>query len=249
MLTLTQLVQTCNQLYPACADVSFNGLQIEGQPHLSRVATAVSADLLTIEKAIQADCQALIVHHGLFWERSNPCLVGYLGQRVRRLMEAQISLLAYHLPMDLHPDVGNNWSAARELGMQDLEPFGSQGSLQIGVAGHIVPTPAVRLLAILENYYGQPLRHAPASADLISQVAILSGGGHRWIEEAAARGCQALITGTADEPQWHLARELGIHLFAVGHAASERIGPRHLARWLPDHLPIEAIFLQDDNPF
>jgi dinuclear metal center YbgI/SA1388 family protein len=249
MLTLTQLVQTCNQLYPMCSDVSFNGLQLAGQHHVSRIATAVSADLLTIEKAIQTNCQALIVHHGLFWERSNPCLVGSLGQRVRRLMEAQVSLLAYHLPMDLHQEVGNNWSAAREIGMQDLEPFGVQGALYIGVAGQIVPTPAIRLLAILEHYYGQPLRHAPGGIEPISRVAILSGGGHRWLEEAAARGCQALITGTADEPQWHLARELGVHLFAVGHSASERVGPKHLARWLPEHLPVEAIFLADENPF
>jgi dinuclear metal center YbgI/SA1388 family protein len=249
MLTLAQLVQTCNQLYPNCPDGSFNGLQIEGQPHVSRVATAVSADLHTIDQAIQADCQALIVHHGLFWERSNPCLVGFLGRRAKRLLETGISLLAYHLPMDIHAQIGNNWTAAQQLGMSSLQPFGRNAGLCLGVQGLIGPMPVDTLHKVLENYYGNNLRHAAGSGKTIQRLAILSGGGHRWLEEAAEAGCDALVTGTADEPQWHQARELGVHLFAVGHSASERVGPKALAHWLAEHAHVEAIFLQDENPF
>jgi dinuclear metal center YbgI/SA1388 family protein len=249
MLTLTQLVQTCNQLYPDCPDASLNGLQLEGQSHVARIATAVSADSRTIQAAIQAGCQALIVHHGLFWDRSPIRIVGPMAKRVRLLMEAQLSLLAYHLPMDLHPQIGNNWKAARDLGLAQLEPFGSSQGLRIGVVGEMAAASPTHLLECLQGYYGNVPRHAPAQIERITRVAILSGGGHRWLEEAAEAGCQALITGTVDEPQWHQARELGVHLFALGHAATERVGPRALARWLSEQTPCEAIFIEDDNPF
>lgn len=249
MLTLTQLVQTCNQLYPDCSDVSPNGLQVEGQAHVARIATAVSADQKTIHAAIQAGCQALIVHHGLLWERSPMRLVGPMAQRVRLLMEANISLLAYHLPMDLQPQIGNNWKAALDLGLAQLTPFGSSNGLRIGVVGECAAASPEQWRQQLQQYYGNTARHAPADVQNITRVAILSGGGHRWIEEAAEAGCQALVTGTVDEPQWHQARELGVHLFALGHAATERIGPRALARWLSEQTPCEAIFLEDDNPF
>jgi dinuclear metal center YbgI/SA1388 family protein len=249
MLTLTQLLEACNQLYPKCADSSYNGLQVEGQKHIARVATAVSADLATIEHAIQSGVQALIVHHGLFWERSSPCLTHALGRRARALLEAEVSLLAYHLPMDMHRQVGNNWGAANDLVLRDLQPFGSCGGLSIGVCGEIQPEPWQTFLQRVERYYGCQARHAPGGPQMIRRVAILSGSGHKFLEEAALLGCDALITGTGDEPQWHIAREMGIHLIAIGHAASERIGPKRLTKWLREELGCETIFLEDQNPF
>lgn len=249
MLTLTQLVQACNQLYPNCPDAALNGLQIEGQAKISRIATAVSADVKTIQAAIQASCQALIVHHGLFWDRSPTRLVGPMATRVRLLMEANINLLAYHLPMDLQPQIGNNWKAAYDLGLGKLEPFGGSNGLRIGVMGELTTTTPTELRKRLEEYYGNTARCASAEVGHITRIALLSGGGHRWLEEAAESGCQALVTGTVDEPQWHQARELGVHLFALGHAATERVGPRALARWLSEQMSCETIFLEDDNPF
>ncbi|MFZ4098739.1 MAG: Nif3-like dinuclear metal center hexameric protein [Chlamydiia bacterium] len=249
MLTLPQLIEACNALYPPVNDCAPHGLQVAGCREIDRVAVAVTADLRTIQRASEEGCQALIVHHGLYWDKSSPCLVEWLGRRAGALMRTGISLLAYHLPMDLHQEVGNNWPAARDLGLAHLQPFGSCGAHRLGVIGEADEASVGEWLAKVGEYYGSTVRWAKAARPKVRRVAIVSGAGQRYIEEAQQARADLLITGVADEPQWHLAKELDVHFFAVGHAASERVGPRRLADWLQERLPVQARFLMDDNPF
>lgn len=222
-----------------------NGLQIEGKPLVKRIGCAVTASLHVIEQAREEGIDALVVHHGLYWKRESPLPVGILGKRLRTLIAGEISLLAYHLPMDAHPEIGNNWKAAEELGFQECRPFAGG----LGVAG-VVPSASIDgWIEKLEGYYHHPVRHAPGGAEEIRRIGLVSGGAHRMIDEAVEAGLDLFITGTADEPTWHIAREGGIHLCAVGHFNSERVGPRALAEWLRQHTSCEILFLDEVNPF
>lgn len=245
----SELHHLLEALYPPVpGDAALYGLQVEGQASIQRVATAVSADLKTIEAAIEGGSQALIVHHGLFWEKAVPPIQGVLRQRLIALLKNEINLWAFHLPMDLHREVGNNWNAAKELHLKELQPFGLYANTFIGVVGEGSATSPLDWKEKLKQYYRNEIRHASGGNRLIQRIAIVSGGGHRSLEEAHAKGCQALVTGLCDEPQWALAAELGVDLFAVGHAASERIGPKALAQWLSQK-GIPSQFLADANPF
>lgn len=234
------------EIYPDMEDPSYNGLQVMGATQITSVATAVSADLATIRKAAELGASALIVHHGLFWRKSDPRIISTTGERVRLLLQHQIALFGIHLPMDKHHTLGNNWPVAHELGLQDCTAF---GPADIGVVGDGLPRDAAVWLQRIQELYGVSPRVAPGAAGKISRIAIVSGGGNRYLEDAVHSKCDMLITGCADEPQWHLARESGCWMVAVGHAASERIGPRLLANWLQGQIGVPTRFIADDNPF
>ncbi len=240
MITLQELIARLDGIYRPCDFNDFcpNGLQVTGKEEIEKIATGVSASLATIEAAIEAGADALIVHHGLFWNASSPVLKGPQYEKIRRLMEARCSLLAYHLPMDAHQDVGNNWPAAADLGLRDLEPF-----CEFGVMGKMAAKDREALVRQVEGYYEHPAHAALGGPDQIERVAILSGGGHKTLAQAADLGLDCLITGSFDEPQWHMAFEEGIHFLAMGHSATERVGPRLLADQL------EAQFIDVKNPF
>ncbi len=241
---LQQLLATTFPELPY-ADFGLNGLQVEGRASIGRIATAVTASYHIIQQAKEKEVDALIVHHGLLWKGELRPVVGGFQRRLQSVLHANMNLFAYHLPWDAHRELGNNWVAGRELGWRDMVSF-----RDVGVRGICEPTSLSEFVSGLERYYGQQARVACGDpARLIRSVALISGGAHRELEIAARVGCDAFVTGTGDEPVWHLAKEEGIHFIAMGHAATERIGPIALAAWLRTQLECSVFFLDEENPF
>lgn len=230
-------------------DYSPNGLQVEGRDEVRSVATAVTASLHVIKKAIEAKVDLLIVHHGLFWQGDPFPLVGTKKEKVRLLLEEGVSLAAYHLPMDAHKELGNNWRAALEMGWSDLEPFGNYNGQFIGVKGKFASQSVEAFQSSLEAYYGHKAHPALGGRKEVSSAALISGGAYKSLVEAASAGVDCFITGNFDEPAWHQAHEEKIHFFAMGHAATEQIGPKALALHLKEQLGLKAYFLEEENPF
>jgi dinuclear metal center YbgI/SA1388 family protein len=251
MLKLKELSRFLNELLPGNGVVDYapNGLQVEGKENIVCLATAVSANLATIEAAVEKKVDALIVHHGLFWQKDSYVIEGVKREKLFLLLENGISLFAYHLPLDIHPQIGNNWKAAKDLGWLDLQPFAFFNGIQIGVKGKIHPTPREVFQKELETYYRHPAHCAWGGVDSIQTVALVSGGAHKTIIDAAREGIDAFITGSFDEPTWHQAAEEKINFFALGHSATERVGPLALSSHLEKNLHHPCLFLDIENPF
>ncbi len=226
-----------------------NGLQVEGKNEIHQVATAVSASLSTIQLAAEMGVDALITHHSLFWEKDPYPIIRAKKEKIELLLQAGISLFAYHLPLDAHPEVGNNWHAARQLGWQNLQPFGEYYGTFIGVRGTFRPQPIEQLITAVETYYGHPATTALGGKKEISSAALISGGAYKEIPAAALAGVDCFITGNFDEPAWNLAHEEKIHFLALGHTATEKIGPKALATHLQKQFSIQAFFIDSSNPF
>jgi len=251
MTTRTKLSQFLKEyLQPELfKDYCPNGLQIEGKDKIKKIVTAVSANLETIKKAVEAKADALICHHGIFWKGDSYRIEGSKKEQIELLLKNQISLFGYHLPLDAHAEVGNNFKAAQELGVTDLEPFGDFGGVKIGVKGRVKPRAIELFVAELEAYYDHRAHVALGGKKEISSVALISGGAYRSIAEAAQEGVDCFITGNFDEPAWAMAHEKKINFMALGHSATEKIGPKALAQYLQAQLGTEALFLDIYNPF
>ncbi|MBS0620918.1 MAG: Nif3-like dinuclear metal center hexameric protein [Verrucomicrobia bacterium] len=247
MITLQALFQFLEQLLSPqeFRDYCPNGIQVEGKGEVGRIAFAVSGSLAAIEAAARTGADALIVHHGLFWNKDPYPIVGSKKKKLEILLKEGISLLAYHLPLDGQQEIGNNWKAARELGWRDLEPFYEN----IGVAGRFAPVPVKEFQKKLENYYGHMAHAALGGKEMIASAALISGGAHRQILEAADRGVDCFVTGSFDEPVWDIAHERGIHFFALGHYATERIGILALLEKVRSELGVACEWLELPNPF
>lgn len=231
------------------ADSCPNGLQIEGKEEVKKIATAVSASLKTIEAAVEQGVDVLIVHHGLFWQKDSYLIQGIKKKKIALFFQHDISLFAYHLPLDCHPQIGNNWKAAIEMGWSNLEPFCNIGGTFIGVKGTIEPSSPEKVQKKLEEYYHHPAVCALGGPAIIRTMALVSGGAYKSLMNAKEEGVDAFITGSFDEPVWHQAFEEKIHFFALGHSATERIGPQALAHYLAQNLPLTCSFIDIPNPF
>lgn len=225
-----------------------NGLQVEGGSSIGHVAVGVTASLQTIQKAIDCQAQALIVHHGIFWNREPFIATGVAKSKLKALFDHGISLFAYHLPLDAHPIYGNNWKAAQDLGWKDLTPFSIQG-IPIGVKGTFPAIKKADFQAKLEAYYQHPAHCALGGKPMVESAALVSGGAHKQIIDALAAGVDCYITGSFDEPVWHQAFEGGINFFALGHSATEKIGPYALGKHLSDKFNLKVSLLDEPNPF
>jgi len=230
-------------------DYGPNGLQVEGQRPIATLATAATASLHAIRAAAAMEADALLVHHGIFWGRGGP-LVGMLGDRVRALMRADLSLLAYHLPLDAHPEVGNNAWLLRALELTQLpETFGLAGGASIGLIGTAAqPLATAELHARLEDRLQHPVIHCPGGPEQVSRIGVLTGGGQNFLAAAAAAGCQALITGETSEQTWHEASELGCHCLAAGHHATEDHAVHELGAALATDFGLEHRRIALANP-
>lgn len=251
MLKLEELRRYLDGLLPGngVQDYAPNGLQVEGKPEIGRMATAVSASLATIEAAVAEKADALVVHHGLFWQRDSYIIEGVKRKKLSLLLEHGISLFAYHLPLDMHPEIGNNWRAAKEMGWSDLLPFASMNGVPIGVKGRIPPCSPEELKRKLEGYYQHPASCALGGTDKIQTLALVSGGAYKTITEAAREGIDAFVTGSFDEPVWHQAMEEKINFYALGHSATERVGPIALGHHLAQAFHLPCTFIDIANPF
>lgn len=251
MLKLEDMQTFLDQLLPSNGVNDFcpNGLQVEGKPQISKIATAVSANIETLEAAIEKEVDVLIVHHGIFWHRDSHVIYGTKKKKLQLLLEHEISLFAYHLPLDMHPKIGNNWKAALDMNWKNLQPFGFIEKSPIGVQGTIQPCSRDEFKKKLESYYNHPATYAWGGNEEIRSVALISGGAHKSILEAAQKGIDAYITGSFDEPVWHQAKEEGVNFYALGHSATERIGPMALAYEIQQFLNLPCEFIDVFNPF
>lgn len=227
---------------------ALNGIQVSHEGAITSVATAVSASLEAIEKAAALGVQALIVHHGIFKKNEIQAISGIQYRKIKMLMDHNIALLCYHLPLDAHQVVGNNWKAARDLGLQELTPFAEFSRVPIGVIGSLPSQRFDEFKQKVETYYGRPAA-AVKVKDPVSRVAIVSGGAERFIKVAASLGADCFITGRVDEPVWDWAHEDGISFLGLGHYATETVGPKALANYLQDVFQIPCSFIHTANPF
>ncbi|MGH7563401.1 MAG: Nif3-like dinuclear metal center hexameric protein [Gemmatimonadota bacterium] len=222
---------------------SLNGLQVEGTAVVDRVALATDAALATFAMAEEAGAGFLIVHHGLFWGQVLP-IVGSHRARIAALLDAGISLYAAHLPLDAHPEVGNNAVLARLLELRERLPFGRWGDRAIGWWGDLpAPTDRAGLGARLEALLGARPDVLAFGSDEIRSVAIVSGAAADLVPEAAKSGVDAFVTGETSHVIWHHARELGVNVLFAGHYASETLGVRALGDHVSKEFGIDAVFL------
>jgi dinuclear metal center YbgI/SA1388 family protein len=231
------------------ADYGPNGLQVEGAALVRRLVTGVSACRELFERARAARADALLVHHGLFWRGTPYPLVGLQYHRVAELVRGGLALLAYHLPLDRHGEVGNNAVAARRLGLHELAPFALHEGVAIGWQGRLLEAiPASELAARCGVLYEQPALLLGPSERLVRRVGIVSGGAQREFLQAIAEGLDAFITGEASEWVTNLARESGVAYIAAGHYATERIGVKALGDHLAERFGIAVEFIDVPNP-
>jgi dinuclear metal center YbgI/SA1388 family protein len=227
-------------------DYGPNGLQVEGKPEVMRIASGVTASLAFIEAAIAARADALFVHHGLFWKGHDGRVTGWLKARLERLLAHQINLFAYHLPLDAHPELGNNAQFGARLKLVADARFGEQELGFIGTTAQPL-TPAA-LAALLQYRLGRAPVVVEGDGRPIRRVAWCTGGAQGHFEAAIAAGADAYITGEISEPQTHYARETGVAFFACGHHASERFGAGAVGAHLAQRFGIEHEFIEIDNP-
>lgn len=230
-----------------------NGLQIEGQQEIKKVIFSVS---LTKESALYAaknNADTVIVHHGVFWKfHGTRTLTGPFAKRLFPLIKNDINLLAYHLPLDGHVEIGNAATLAKTIGLQDLAPFGNYKGVSIGIKGTLSePLPALALQKLLkeklnhEILYSNPIEAKP----LIASIGIITGGANSEWREAYKSGLDAYITGEMSEHDYHESRESSIHMFAGGHHATEKFGIQALMNLIKKEFPnLECEFLDSENP-
>ncbi|MBT3394275.1 MAG: Nif3-like dinuclear metal center hexameric protein [Waddliaceae bacterium] len=251
MITLQEFYQYLTQLLESTPveDYCPNGIQVEGSKEIKTFATAVSASLPTIQSAVDLGVDALVVHHGMFWKFDTMSVEGVKREKLRLLIENNITLIGYHLPLDMHQEYGNNWKAAKDLGMKDLEPFGVYNGTAIGVQGAFDAISREAFIEKLEEYYGHNAATALGGKETVSTAAIVSGGAHGNISDAIKAEVDCFITGSFDEYIWNIAHEEKINFCALGHTATERVGPQALGKHLADTFDIKHSFIDTINPF
>ena len=226
-----------------------NGLQVESTEQVSHIVAGVTASLALIEAAIEAGADTLLVHHGYFWKGESQAISGFKGARIRKLIRNNINLLAYHLPLDAHPVVGNNAQLAKVMGWEVTGSFGSLGIHDIVFHGALESAMSVdELGASIASILGsQPLTIAGGRKP-IQTLAWCTGAAQSYIEEAAARGIDAFVSGEVSEHTFHFAKEAGIHYIAAGHHATERYGVQALAALIGERFGLRQQFIDIPNP-
>ncbi|MCU7554231.1 Nif3-like dinuclear metal center hexameric protein [Alteromonas sp. ASW11-19] len=233
----------------AISDYCPNGLQVAGKAIISKVVTGVTASQALIEKAIDRQADAILVHHGYFWKGEDATITGMKRRRIKALLEHDINLLAYHLPLDIHPQLGNNAQLGQLLSVNNIRPLSGVKPEGIVMHGELDDPAkpqafADKLTRVLAR---KPLIAGPDDKE-ISRVAWCTGGGQGFIEQAVAAGVDAFITGEVSEQTVHTARECGVVFFAAGHHATERYGVKALGEYLAEQYAISVEFIDIPNP-
>lgn len=223
-----------------------NGLQVEGRAEVARIVTGVTASAALLEAAVAERADAVLVHHGYFWRGEDGRITGMRRRRIGLLLEHNLNLFAYHLPLDAHPEVGNNAMLARQLGLAIESRFGEQ---DIGALGTATGGATAGSLArtVTEKLGRAPLLIGDPARPL-RRVAWCTGGAQGMFEQAIALGADAYVSGEISEQTVHLARESGVAYIAAGHHATERYGVQALGAHLAHHFGLEHRFIEIDNP-
>ncbi|MDH5516667.1 MAG: Nif3-like dinuclear metal center hexameric protein [Gammaproteobacteria bacterium] len=232
------------------SDYCPNGLQLEGTADIKHIVAGVTASQALIDRAIAVNADAVLVHHGYFWKGESPAITGMKQKRIKALLTADINLLAYHLPLDCHPELGNNAQLAKQLGIEVLASHSQSGVNNLLWQGCFqqAQTPA-ELNHLLQQKLGREALWLSSDTNQpITTVAWCTGGAQSYIEAAAELGVDAYISGEVSEQTLHQARELDIHYFSAGHHATERYGVQALATHLQETFSISCEFVDLDNP-
>ncbi len=242
---LQQLLDGWLQAVPV-SDYCPNGLQVEGRADIHRVVTGVTASLEFLEKAIAAGADAVLVHHGLFWKGDPAVLTGFRRARLARVLEAQLNVFAYHLPLDLHPEMGNNVQLGAQLGWTLERRTGDKGLVCVGS-----PQQALTVGQWCERIEAAFGRHVDCIGDRarpVSRVAWCTGGAASYVEQAALAGADIYLTGELSEPAVHVARETGCVLLGAGHHATERGGVLAVGERLRQETGVDVQFIDCPVP-
>jgi dinuclear metal center YbgI/SA1388 family protein len=251
MATVYELVRYADELLKIAAfkDYCPNGLQVEGRAQVRTLVSGVSASLALLDAAIDHGADAVLVHHGYFWKGEDARVVGYKKQRLQRLLAADVSLIAYHLPLDAHPELGNNAQLGKLLGLRVTGAFDTESGLGLGLIGEVdAPCDGDQFALHIARTLGRAPLHVAGLQRPIRTIAWCSGGAQGYIERAAALGVDAYLTGEVSEYTVHIARETGLHFFAAGHHATERYGVRALGEHLAQRFGLHHEFIDLDNP-
>lgn len=251
MIQRAALFQYLNKLLePECfKDYAPNGLQVEGKSDISRIVSGVTATQALIDEAIEQKADAIFVHHGYFWRNEDPTITGIKYKRIKALLDHDINLFGYHLPLDAHPTLGNNAQLAQRLNIQvtsglfpkDKKPVGNIGEMDQACS-------ASAFASRLEQVLGRAPILVEGGQHLIRKVAWCTGGAQGYIEQAVAMGADAYISGEISEQTTHIARESGIHYFAAGHHVTERYGAKAVGEHLAETFNLTHHFVDIDNP-
>jgi dinuclear metal center YbgI/SA1388 family protein len=250
-IALRSLVEEANRFLNVASinDYCPNGLQVEGRPQVQKIVSGVTASQALLDAAVEAGADVVLVHHGYFWKGEDACITGVRQRRIKTLLSHDISLLAYHLPLDVHPQVGNNVQLAQRLGLEiegDLEPGNPRTVGLVGVLEQ--PMTLGDFARRVQDVLGrQPLVvEGPAQ---VRRIGWCTGGGQGFIEQAVAAGVDVFLSGEASEQTFHSARENAIGFIAAGHHATERYGVQALGEHLARRFALEHVFIDCPNPF
>ncbi len=226
-----------------------NGLQVEGRGEVARLVTGVTACQALVDAAIDWQADAILVHHGYFWRGEDPCVTGMKRRRLASLLANDISLIAYHLPLDAHPELGNNACFGRLIDVADVASLAGGSEEGVGNVGTLgEPVEVAQLLERLADLTGRAPLHVGPDGGQVSRVAWCTGAAQGYIDAAVAASADVFITGEVSEQTVHIAREEGIHFIAAGHHATERYGVQAVAQNLVERFGIEHRFIDIDNP-
>ena len=249
-IALTTLVEEADAFLNASriSDYCPNGLQVEGRPQVRRIVSGVTASQVLLDAAVEAEADVVLVHHGYFWKGEDARVTGMKRRRLQTLLGHDISLLAYHLPLDLHPEVGNNVQLARQLEITVEGPLDPDNPRVVGLLGSLAEPMTARDFArrVQEVLGREPL--LVEGAGMVRRIGWCTGGGQGYIDDAIAAGVDLFLTGEASEQTFHSARENGVSFIAAGHHATERYGVQALGDYLARRFAIEHLFIDCPNP-
>ena len=250
-ISLDTVVQDLNTLLRPddFRDYCPNGLQIEGRSQINKLVSGVTASQAFIEAALDEEADVVLVHHGYFWQGEKAEITGIKKQRIKTLLESEISLLAYHLPLDAHPIYGNNTQLGSLLDFKINGELYPKHKSKVGVLGEMIkPCNPTELKKRLQDKLNRKPFHVSGKAEIINTIAWCTGSAQHLIERAHDLGVDAYLSGEISEQTVHFAREAGIHFFAAGHHATERYGVQAVGEYLAEKYSIEHVFIDIDNP-
>jgi len=250
-VSIVELLRYCDDLLMPTLynDYCPNGLQVTGKQEIKKIVSGVTASKALLESAVDAEADAILVHHGYFWKGDNPCIDGILKERLKLLFEHDINLLAYHLPLDAHPTLGNNAQLGLKLSIQNGQPLDPNDNSNLIYTGQLAKAQTGPELAeVLAERLGRRPVHVPGGGGKISNLAWCTGAAQGFFEQAVKAGIDAYITGEISEQTTHIAREYGVDFYAAGHHATERYGPSAVGQNVAEQFHLEHQFIDIDNP-